>query len=54
MSAPNERTDEWYDAVNELTDDIVAAVDGQRISYEQLAERLVDLGYRRHAGGEPA
>jgi hypothetical protein len=54
MSAADERPDEWYDAVNELTDDIVAAVDGEHISFEQLAQRLVDLGYRRHAGDEPA
>jgi len=53
MSTSNERPDEWYDAVNTLTDDIVTAVDGQHISYEQLAKRLVDMGYRRHAGDDP-
>jgi hypothetical protein len=48
----DERPDEWYDAMNQLTDDIVEAVDGQHISYQQLAERLTDMGYRRITGGE--
>jgi hypothetical protein len=48
----DERSDEWYDAMNRLTDDIVEVVDGQHISYQQLAERLMDMGYRRVEGSD--
>lgn len=48
----DDRSDEWFDAMNQLTDDIAEAVDGERISYQQLAERLTDKGYRRPAESE--